>query len=68
MELRALTAWYVADLPNPEPVPEVRDRAPGDRDRRGMVCNNELRPEYGRVQENGNEYPGADERLREMGE
>lgn len=33
-----------------------------------MVCNNELRPEYGRVQENGNEYPGVDERLREMGE
>ena len=32
------------------------------------VCNNELCPEYGRVQENGNEYPEVDEHLRGMGE
>lgn len=27
-----------------------------------------LCPEYGRAQENGNEYPEVDEYLREMGE
>lgn len=63
-----MTAWHVADLLGPEPVPEVRDRAPSDCDRRGAVCNNELCPEHGRVQGNGNEYPGVDERLRGMGE
>lgn len=33
-----------------------------------IVCNNELCPEYGRAQENGNECPEVDECLREMGE
>lgn len=68
MELRALTAWHVADLPNPEPVPEVRDRALSDCDHRGAVCSNELCPEHGRVQGNDNEYPEVDERLRGTGE
>ena len=72
------------DPPGPDPLPEVRDRTPhvvtyvgAECPVRGhqaiatteeIVCNNELYPEYGRVQENGNEYPGVDEYLREMGE
>ena len=71
------------DPPGPEPMPEVRDRTPSVVVRvdeacpvcghpaisttEDIVCNNELCPEYGRVQENGNEYPEVDECLREMG-
>lgn len=72
------------DLPDREPVPEVRDRTPhvvtyvdaecpvcghpAISTTEETVCNNKLCPEYGRAQENGNEYPEVDEYLREMGE
>lgn len=72
------------DPPEPDPLLEARDRTPsvvvyvdeacpvcGDpaiSTTEEIVCNNELCPEYGRVQENGNEYPEVDECLREMGE
>lgn len=71
------------DPPDPGPVPEVRDRAPSVvvyvdeacpacgrpaiATTEGIVCNNGSCPEYGRVQENGNEYPEVDEYLRGMG-
>lgn len=73
-----------SDPLEPDPLLEVRDRTPhvvtyvdaecpvcGDpaiSTTEEIVCNNELCPEYGRVRENGNEYPEVDEYLREMGE
>lgn len=73
-----------SDPPEPDPLPEVRDRTPhvvtyvdaecpvcghpAIATTEEIVCNNELCPEYGRAQENGNEYPEVDECLREMGE
>ena len=73
-----------SDPPEPDPLLEVRDRTPHVVVRvdegcpvcghpaiataEETVCNNELCPEYGRVQENGNEYPEVDEHLRGMGE
>lgn len=72
------------DPPDPGPVPEVRDRTPSVvvyvdeacpvcghpaiATTERIVCNNELCPEHGRVQENANEYPEVEEYLREMGE
>lgn len=68
----------------PDPGPEVRDRTPSVvvyvdeacpvcghpaiATTERIVCNNELCPEHGRVQENANEYPEVEEYLREMGE
>lgn len=73
-----------SDPPEPDPLLEVRDRTPhvvtyvdaecpvcghpAISTTEEIVCNNELCPEYGRVQEIGNEYPEVDECLREMGE
>lgn len=71
------------DLPEPDPLPEVRDRTPHVVVRVNeecpvcghpaiatageTVCNNELCLEYGRAQESGSEYPEVDEYLRGMG-
>ena len=50
-----------------------RQGAPAPRRREGALPRLDSRirspcPEYGRAQENGNEYPEVDECLREMGE
>ena len=68
--------------PGPDPLPEVRDRPvaavvyvdaecpacgrPAIATTEEMACNNELCPEYGRVQENENERPGVEECPRAM--
>ena len=72
------------DPPGPEPLPEVRDRTPhvvvhvdeacpvcghpAIATTEEIVCSNGLCPEYGRAQENGNEYPEVDGYLRGTGE
>lgn len=65
------------DPPEPDPLPEVRDRTPhvvtyvdaecpvcghpAIATTEEIVCNNELCPEYGRAQENGNELEEEDQ-------
>lgn len=63
LEAALLVALVASAQPGdpPDPGPEVRDR-------RGIVCDNELRPGCGRVQEDGNECPEVDECLWGTGE
>lgn len=88
LELAAIAALVASaqpgDPPEPDPLPEVRDRTPHVVVRvdeecpvcwhpaiattEETVCNNELCLEYGRVQKSGSEYPEVDEYLRGMGE
>ena len=81
LELAAIAAPVASaqpgDPPEPDPLPEVRDRTPHVMVRvdeecpvcgrpaisttEETVCNNELCPEYGRVQENGSELEEEDQ-------